>query len=116
MTRLLQLILLLIPSISFGQEFLQVDTLTDYPTEINSIVKGEIQRVLQVDFAGDEIGGFIVETKMSKDGRTTKFWLTSDLLLFNRESIYVGNYDFMRFINLDNGQAIQNNTMVQFGL
>jgi hypothetical protein len=44
----------------FGQSFIQMDTLTIYPTEINSKVKGEIDKVYQVDFTGDSKGDFIV--------------------------------------------------------
>ena len=102
MTRLLQFILLLLPSLSFGQMFMQMDTLTEYPTEIQSKVKGEIEKVIQVDFTGDSIGDYIVQTKMDKEGKIKEIWLTSNFLLFNRQSKYVQDYNFMRFINLDN--------------
>jgi len=81
MTRLLQFILLLLPSLSFGQMFMQMDTLTEYPTEIQSKVKGEIEKVIQVDFTGDSIGDYIVQTKMDKEGKIKEIWLTSNFLL-----------------------------------
>ena len=102
MNRVFQFILFLLPTISFGQSFLPMDTLTTYPTEINSKVNREIERVFQVDFTGDNIGDFIVQTKIDKEGKTTEFWLTSDLLLFSRISKYIGDYDYIRLINLDN--------------
>lgn len=104
MTKTLKFILslFLLPSLTFGQDFLPMDTLTTYPSEINSKVKGEIVRVIQVDFTGDNIGDYIIQTKMDKEGKTTETWLTSNFLLFNRITKYVGDYDFLRFINLDN--------------
>lgn len=102
MTRILQFIFLLIPTWTFGQSFIKMDTLTVYPTEINSKVKGEIDKVYQVDFTGDAQADFIVQTKMDKEGKIKEIWLTSDFLLFNRISKYIQDYDFMGFINLDN--------------
>lgn len=102
MTKILQFIFLLLPTLTFGQSFIQMDTLTVYPTEINSKVKGEINKVYQVDFTGDSKGDFIVQTKMDKEGKIKEIWLTSDFLLFSRISKYVQDYDFMGFINLDN--------------
>tara|TARA_B100001109_G_C18861951_1_gene474485 strand:- start:602 stop:1291 length:690 start_codon:yes stop_codon:yes gene_type:complete len=78
-----------------------MDTLIDYPTELNSKVRGEIDRVYQVDFTGDSKGDFIVQTKKDKEGKVKEVWLTSDFLLFNMISKYVQEYDFMAFINLD---------------
>jgi hypothetical protein len=102
MTRILQFIFLLLPTLTFGQLFIQMDTLTNYPTEINSKVKEEIEKVYKVDFTGDSKGDYIVQTKMDKEGKIKEIWLTSDFLLFNRISKYVQDYDFMGFINLDN--------------
>lgn len=102
MTRTIQFILFLLPILTFGQGFLPMDTLTKYPSEIQSKIKGEIERVIQVDFTGDNNGDYIVQTKMDKEGKTTETWLTSDFLLFNRLSKYIGDYDFIRFINLNN--------------
>ena len=86
----------------FGQEFLPMDTLTNYPSEINLKVEGEIERVIQVDFTGDNTGDYIIQTKIDKKGKTTETWLTSSFLLFNRITKHVGDYDILRFINLDN--------------
>ena len=102
MTKILQFIFLLLPTLTFGQSFIKMDTLTNYPTEINSKVKGEIDRVYQVDYTGDSKGDYIVQTTMDKEGKIKEIWLTSDFLLFNRISKYVQDYDFMGFINLDN--------------
>ncbi|MFP5471897.1 MAG: hypothetical protein ACLGGV_09910 [Bacteroidia bacterium] len=76
--------------------------MTSYPYEINSKVKGEIDKVFQVDFSGDSIGDYIIQSKMDKEGKINETWLTSDFLLFNRVSKYIGDYDFIQFINLDN--------------
>jgi hypothetical protein len=102
MKRLLQYILVLLPSISFGQSFLPIDTLAIYPAEIAVKVTLEIERVFQVDFTGDKIEDYIVQTKIDKEGKTTEFWLTSDFILFSRVSKSIGDYDYIRFINLDN--------------
>jgi hypothetical protein len=98
----LQFLFLLLTTFAFGQSFLPIDTLTDYPTEISAKVKEEIESVYKIDFTGDSKGDYIVRTKMDKEGNFNEVWLTSDILLFNRISKYVQDYDFMGFINLDN--------------
>jgi len=100
-TNFLIVLLLLAPTLSLGQAFLPMDTLTTYPAEINSIVSEDIDQVIQVDFTGDSIGDYIIRTKMDKDGKSTQIWLTSDFVLVNRFSKYVGDHDFLRLINLD---------------
>ncbi|MFT5252833.1 MAG: hypothetical protein ACI87N_001855 [Flavobacteriales bacterium] len=74
---------------TFEQSFIPTDTLTEYPIEINSKVKGEIDKVYQVDFTGDAISDDIIQTKMDKNGEIKETWLTSAFLLFNRISKYV---------------------------
>ena len=101
MTRFLQFVVLLFPTLTFGQSFIPMDTLTDYPSEINSKVKGEIAVVYQVDFTGDSIGDYIIQTKVNKKTKFKEIWLTSDFVLFNKKSKYMHSYNFMCFINLD---------------
>lgn len=101
MTRILPLLFLLVPTLTFGQSFSKLDTLTVYPSELISKLNEEIDKVYQVDFTGDSIGDYIVQTKMDKEGNVYEVWLTSDFLLFHRIAKYVQDYDFMGFINLD---------------
>jgi hypothetical protein len=86
----------------FGQSFIQMDTLTNYPTELESKVKGEIDQVFQVDFTGDAIGDFIIRTKLDSNGHFKEIWLTSNFLVFSKIKREEKSHDFMGFINLDN--------------
>ena len=101
MTKILPIILFLLPTLSFGQTFITMDTLTDYPAKINSKVKGEIDKVFQIDFTGDSQPDYIVQTKLDKKGKVREVWLTSNFLIFNKKLKNYFDLDFMRFINLD---------------
>ncbi len=99
--RFLQIAVLLIPTLTFGQSFIPMDTLTDYPKEISSKVKGEIAVVYQVDFTGDSIEDYIIQTKVNKKNKFKEIWLTSEFLRFNKMTKFLHSYNYMCFINLD---------------
>ncbi len=101
MKRIFKLMFVLLPTLGSGQHFNQMDTLITFPPEITSKVNQEIEDIFHVDFTGDNIKDYIVQTKVNEEGKTTEIWLTSDFSLFNRTSTYRGDYYFIRFINLD---------------
>lgn len=101
MKRTLQVSLFLLPMLFFGQEFLPMDTISSFPAAIKTKVKKKIERVIAVDFTGDNIKDYIVQTETDKNGMTTEYWLTSNFKILSKRTKYVDDFDYTRFINLD---------------
>ena len=49
-----------------------MDTLTTYPSEIDSIVEGEIEHVFKVDFTGDSTSDYIIHSHIKKQGQSLR--------------------------------------------
>jgi hypothetical protein len=107
MKRILQLILLFLPTLAFGQKFILMDTLDTYPMEITVKVKQEIYRVFRVDFTGDKVADFIVQAKMGDGHKFNEYWFNSNFELCILSASYPGSYDFIGLINLDSDPELE---------
>jgi len=103
MTKALQLILFLLPTLIFGQGFLPLDTLKNYPPEISDKISGPINMVLQVDFNGDNKPDYIVKLDFQQKTKNVylEYWLTSDFKIFKKKKRYRSSLEFFRFVNID---------------
>jgi len=85
--KILLFIIISLPSLVFGQAFIQMDTLDSFPNELSKKVTGEINSVVTVDFTGDGKKDFLVTMK-SEDKHNYEFleyWITSDFGIFKKK-------------------------------
>lgn len=85
--------------------FLKIDTLKQIPNEITSLIKGQIKRVLQVDFNGDGKPDFICQYEPTIKVDNADFlqdWVTSEKIIVKTERKYSMDFDYSWFVNIDN--------------
>lgn len=86
-------------------DFFNIDTLKQIPNNLQVLIKGEIIRVLKVDFNGDDKSDFICQYKPIANSDNADYledWITSDNKIFKTEKKYFMDFDFLWFVNLDN--------------
>jgi hypothetical protein len=82
-----------------------VDTLNQLPAGFQSLIKGKIIKVFQVDFTGDGRQDFICRSELPIPNDTFNFiesWPTADKKILSSEPEPAPEADYSYFVNLDN--------------
>lgn len=84
--------------------FLKIDTLNQIPNDLTLLIKGQIKKVIQVDFNGDGKLDFICQYEPTTKMGNADFlqdWITSDQLIVKTEKKYLMDIDYTWFVNID---------------
>jgi len=95
------LLLIILPLYGNTQNFIPTDTFADTPEWVLDITNEEIDQIISVDFSGDGLPDFLVQTKRNEDHQYNEYWIHSNKKLFKIKKRCVMGIQYTRFVNLD---------------